>query len=310
MITATDRMYYIDPVQDPSMTSTEVYVLREKYPRTFNSHAGTITKVVGRVYDDGHLWWKTEDGVHVDGAPVSPKEIVSYVPTMGILNDDVFVVGEGYGTQDADGDHPRVLIRSAVRSDGKRLATPGGGTVSSYPVTRWVKAAPWAVELMPSVRDSAESVERKVAAAKERFRRRAAEVVILREAIVRDWTDDLPSLGDHGYEGMPSATFSLHVTADVLVPTGDPVPVTDLPEETRAAMEAVRAKSLAGSAVPTRTRQRVEVPADFLVRTAVTSMEEIQAVPRQSIISAAYAQLGYGVELGAYTARPVLRTAV
>jgi hypothetical protein len=300
MITATNRKYFIDPLQNVFHTAKEVLVFREQIPRSWNSPLDTIVPVTGQVMIDAHLWWKTEDGMYVDGAAVSPREIISHTPTMGLLDDGTFVIGEGYGTADVNSEHPRVLIRDARRSDGKVL--PG---VTTYGVERWLQAAPWAVELMPAEGDDTAAVELKISIAKQKWETRLAEVAILREAQDREWTGDLEDLS----YTLPAPQYALFIDGSVYVPTAQRATTADLPEEVRSTLERVTANSLTHTPTSAAPVTRVEVPATFLVRTALDSVDGADDVPLSTIIEGAKERLKvHDISLGSYRAVPVIRS--
>ena len=211
-------------------------------------------------------------------------------------------------------DHPHIrrLIQVNLAQIPLQVLTAGDGEeVSTYTVKQWLLAAPWAKDLMPAAGDDATTVALKVATAKQRFETRLAEISILREGYVRSWFEDVPELKDHGYEHLPEGIWALYVEARVMVSTGKTVPVTELPESSRTQIELIAKNSLGKITIGEEAVTRVEVPAEFVVRTGITDPTTHTEVAKSTILSAASTQLGsYNLELGSYTSHPVLRSAV
>jgi len=301
MITATNRKYFLNPLQDPYMKSDKVYVFRERIER--GRSMDRILDVKNRHMYDSHLWFTTEAGDYVDGAPVSAANITTYQPMMGIISDDLFVIGTGTGV----GSDGRMRIERARRSDGKALPDGQGGTMNaSYAVDTWLQAASWAWECMPQPGDSAGTVAQRVEIAEKKFRTRLAEVCVLREAQSRGWTADLEDL-DYT---LPTPTYGLHVTGEVFIPSGAQQDVSAMPASEREKLEAVVKNSLGNPARPTRISTQVAVPVEFLVRSALPSLEDAERVQNYTLLNAAREQLGVpATALFPVSTQPLLRSA-
>jgi len=302
MIASENIRFYLDPLQSPFHTGTKMLVFRERYPRSFQSSVGQVVPIGKRVVSDHHLWWVHEDGRYVDGAIESPKELQSYTPVLGILDDEVFVVGQAYGLSD-DG---RMMVRDARRSDGKQLPGTESGRPGTYLVTRWYQAAGWAAECLPQAGDDQGVIDLRVALAEQRFKLRLGEVCILREANDRDWRDDLEDL-DYS---LPTPSYAVAVTGSVFLPLETRVEVADLSESSKQALERVHAGSFAPGEIAGSYTTRVEVPASVVVRTSFEKYEQVDEVNEYTIRNAAIDHFKVSnITVGSVTKIPVLRSA-
>ena len=307
MINSADRMFYLDPLQDPFHTSDKMLVFREKYPRSYQPAKGNIVEVKDRVVTDHHLWWKTIDGMYVDGALVSPKEFVSYRTVMGIISDDLFVIGTSGGLTD-EGDGPRMQITNARRSDGRTLTNTEGGIVRTYLVDTWMQAADWASACLPQEGDDAEAVRLRVDTAEQKFKTRLAEVCILREANDRAWRDDLEDLE----YSLPTPRYATYVDGTALVPVGTKAMDEALTEEGRLAVSKITAGNLTPREWPSSARValRAEVPASLIVRTDYADYDDVHKVSDWTIKTAAHDRFGAGdVSILASAKTPIIRFA-
>jgi hypothetical protein len=169
-----------------------------------------------------------------------------------------------------------------------------------------LQAASWAWECMPQPGDSAGTVAQRVEIAEKKFRTRLAEVCVLREAQSRGWTADLEDL-DYT---LPTPTYGLHVTGEVFIPSGAQQDVSAMPASEREKLEAVVKNSLGNPARPTRISTQVAVPVEFLVRSALPSLEDAERVQNYTLLNAAREQLGVpATALFPVSTQPLLRSA-
>ncbi|UYL87463.1 hypothetical protein SEA_PUREGLOBE5_100 [Arthrobacter phage Pureglobe5] len=302
MIANENIRFYLDPLQSPFHTGTKMLVFRERYPRSFQSSVGQVVPVAKRVVSDHHLWWVHEDGRYVDGALESPKELQSYSPVLGMLDDEVFVVGQSYGV-DGNG---RMVIRDALRSDGKRLPAAAVGSSIFYSVDRWYQAASWALECMPHPGDTPDDVALRTKIARQRFELRLGEVCILREANDRDWREDLEDL-DYG---LPTPSYAVAVTGTVFLPLETRMQVDNLPESSRHALERVSNRGFSPGPLAESYVTRVEVPAQVVVRTGFEKYEQVEEVNEHTIRNAAVDHFSVAnLIIGSVAKTPVLRSA-
>jgi hypothetical protein len=299
---ANDKIrFYLDPLQSPHHTGTKMLVFRERYPRSYDSCAGKTVPVIRRHVESHHLWWVHEDGRYVDGAIESPQELQSYTPVLGIVDDEVFVVGNAYGRTADD----RMIVRDAVRSDGKIM--PGRDTArpATVVVDRWYQAAPWARECMPEPGDDQSVVNLLVAVAEQRFKLRLGEICILREANDRDWREDLEDL-DYA---LPTPQYAVVATGSMYIPVGTTTAAENMAADAKALLDNVTAKSFTRTP-PSTFSTRVEVPVQMVLQTSFEKYESVDEVNDYSLRSAATQQLGvYDAALGSFSKIPVLRYA-
>lgn len=301
MIASENIRFYLDPLQAPTHTGDKVLVFRERYPRTYDSAVGKVAPVCKRIVDDHHLWWVHTDGRFIDGAVESPKELQSHTPALGILDDDVFVVGQAYGLTD-DG---RMVIRNAMRSDGKRLPGSDGQRPQSYMVHRWYQAASWAAECLPQPGDDQGIVDLRVTIAQQRFALRLGEICILREANNRDWRDDLEDL-DYT---LPTPVYAVAVSGSMFLPMGTQTPAAELSETAKAAVERVHARNFTPTPAVETFTTRVEVPVQMVVRTSFEKYEQVEEVNDYTIRNAAGDHFGvFDATIGSVTKTPLLRS--
>lgn len=297
MIPADDMKFYIDPVQDMTLKAERVYVTEMAFPRPNNPFVGKVVEV--KPYTErssGDYWWVTVDGGNfVHGAPISHNS-QHYTAHVGLLDDGKFVVGELFGNNGGYG-----YLNNCRTSDGR--VRPGNH--SSYRVKAWMKAAPWALELMPEPGDTTDVVAAKVELAKEKYKRREAMRVIVTESMERSWNKDLEELReDHE---IPKPTFGAYVDGYVMVTLGEQreVRVADLSDD-----EQAKIAQLTGSASAVgRLDQRALVPVKFMATLAEDEHSSFTSVSGGAITAQARAKFNdYSLNMGQYNLLPVLRT--
>lgn len=294
MISADSMKFYLDPVQDMTVSATRLYVTEEMAVRYGRELVGTIVNIKPATDRSGNRhWWVTEDGYYVQGAPIA-TDAQHYVPYVGLVEDGVFVVGEMYGLQEG-----LAVLQTCRRSDG--AARPGRH--GQYRVKSWMRAAPWAFDLMPEPGDSTDTVAAKVALAKAKHTRRTAMRVILTESMERDWNKDLDELReDHD---IPKASFGAYVEGFALITIDNArqVQTADLSQHQRD-----RIAKLTGT-TPTAVDQRLSVPIKFMAPLNLSDDSGFTAVTAGSVTAAARRKFeDRDLNLGAYSLSPVLRT--
>jgi hypothetical protein len=303
MIPKSAMRYYLNPLQSPFHTGEKMLVFREKYPRDFDSFVDKVVEVKRCTIESHHVWWITEvGGRYVDGALVSPKEMQTHTPALGILDDEVFVVGTSYGLTD-DG---RMVIRDAKRSDGKLLPGTEGMQPRTYLVDEWMQAASWAINCMPQPGDDQATVDLRIRLATQSFDLRLGEICILREANDRDWRDDLEDL-DYS---LPTPSYATAVQGSVYVAVSTGTARDDLPEDARATLDRIAERNLTGRPAPSTLTTRVEMPAQFIVKTSYEKYESVEEVNAYTLRNAAVDLFNVdNVTVGDVTKTPILRAA-
>ncbi len=212
MYPATNLAHFVDPVQDITVEVERVLV-----QRTIRADdlLGKIIEVQTKRYFDGHsIWYITKSDDYVQGAPVNAP-LPNGLPVVGIISDDVFVVG-------TMGDKPYgeatrfVRINNVMRSDRQTLGGQEFSTRSCH-VAQWVKAAPWADRLLPTVTDGVGSAAAKLALAGQFYQKRQAVAEVINQMTMRDLEDDLEELREN--HSLPYPTFGALVTASAFLLT-------------------------------------------------------------------------------------------
>ena len=214
MYPATNLVHFVDPVQDITIPDVKQVLVTRTYGS--DEAVGHIADVRKKPYFDGYtMWYTTDGGDYVQGAPINAPYPIG-LPVIGIVNDDLFVWGTlsdrpfGTGT-------PFVRLQGVLRSDRQTL---GGVEYSSRSchVQTWVKAAPWADRLLPSITDGIGSAANKLALAAQLFRKRQALAEIINQMVMRELDEDLEELTENF--SLPNPTFGAMVSASAFIPTG------------------------------------------------------------------------------------------
>jgi hypothetical protein len=213
MYPATNLTHFVDPVQDITVEVEKVLVQRTY--RDEEVPIGSIVEVQPKRYFDGYtIWYTTKGGDYVQGAPISPP-MSSGMPVVGIVSDDLFVVGvmgeAPFSTA------PFVRINGVMRSDRQTLGGQEFSTRACH-VQQWVKAAPWAERLLPTVTDGVGAASAKLQLAEQLYRKRMALAVIINQLVMRELEEDLEDLTEN--HSLPSPTFGALVSASAFLPTG------------------------------------------------------------------------------------------
>jgi hypothetical protein len=294
MITAADLKFYLDPVQDMTLSASRVYVTEEMSAHYNRSHMDKIVNV--RAYVErsgGRCWWVTDDGDYVGGAPIS-DDAQHYVKHVGIIDGGVFVVGELYGVSGG-----MATLQQCRRSDN--AARPGrGGT--QYRVKEWMRAAPWATELMPEKGDTNEVITAKRDLAKARWKRRNAMRVIVSESMDRNWNNDLDELREE--HGIPTGVFGAYVEGHAMLSVGrnSSVRFAELDDDERAKVARLTRST------PVTLDQRINVPVEFLAPLTLRGDAAFTSVSSASVTAAARKKFDdYSLTIGSFSMTPVLR---
>lgn len=241
-INMEDMRYYVEPVTQPParpQNAPGTYtILALRYRRTdLNQRKaerlGKPMTVTSQRYEGNELWWVDEDGDHVQGALMVATGEAYRQHMVGMINDEVFAVGQ-HGNRMIGSSHQLIHSR---RSDG-RSANPNGRaiTINSMP------AASWALELMPEPGDTQEVVDQKVMLAKQKFFQREKKAQIYIEGIQRDWLNHLSQVRDDGHD-MPVPRFRIGVTGIALIRT-TPIALDDQPDTVKEAVETIQRQAI------------------------------------------------------------------
>jgi hypothetical protein len=291
MITTNDMKFYLDPVQDMTLKSERLYITEEAYPRTV-SRVGTVVDIKSTTASSGYRrWWIDAEGNYVDGAPISSSAPL-YIRHVGLAEDGVFVVGELYNVRDGV-----AVLQHCRRSDG--AVRPG--VLATYKTKTWMKAAPWAMDLLPERGDTVNVIAAKLALAKAKYKRRTAMRTILSEAMKRNWNDDLAPLREE--HEIPAGTYGAYVEGTALLSIGEDrtVRVDDLTPDDR---ERVRKLT-----TETRLSRRVAVPVEFMAPFTIAENSAFTSVSSNAVSSHARRIFDdYDLNMGSYSLSPVLRT--
>jgi hypothetical protein len=222
MYPATNLANFVDPVQDPTVEVERILVqrLNRVFVPSLGGHSSdgllnTIVEVKNKRYFDGHyLWYIAASGEYVQGAPVNPP-IATGNTVVGVISDDVFVVGV-LAERPFGNATPFVRINNVMRSDRQTLGGQEFSTRSCH-VSQYVKAAPWAERLLPTVSDGVGSASAKLALAAQFYQKRRAQAEIISQMTVRDLEEDLVELTEN--YSLPTPTFGALVTASAFIPS-------------------------------------------------------------------------------------------
>lgn len=296
-LTNEQRKFFIDPIQDGLADVKQLLVTEERYGRGTYLHK--VTDVTGICTDNNRIWWKTAARDYVVGAPVNPH--FSYdQPVIGILSDDLFVVGLYNGRAHDN----TVSLTRTIRSDMRSVPLfAGEGLAMRVPTC--VAAAPWAVELMPKPGDPDSVTNAKLALAKQRWEQRYAKGIIIQQALYRDWWDDMETLQeDHD---LPSPRLGALFEGNAMVQLSHTLPTDSLTDEQKEMLAARQARAFgASSSSGMFTAVRMTLP----VRVQVNKPADLQEIRHDSVLQNVRSALGdYNTSIADYTLSPVLRSA-
>lgn len=214
MYPATNLTHFVDPVQDITIPDVkQVLVTRTYRP---DECLGQIVNVRNKRYFDGYaVWYVTDGGDYVQGAPINATYPLG-LPVIGILDDGLFVWGV-LGERPFGSGSPFIRLNNVLRSDRQTIGGLEYSTRSCH-VQTWVKAAPWADRLLPSMSDGVGSAAAKLALAGQLYRKRQALAEIINQMVMRELDEDLKELTEN--YSLPDPTFGAMVTASAFIPTG------------------------------------------------------------------------------------------
>jgi hypothetical protein len=297
-LTPAQRRFYIDPVQDPTITTTHVLVLEERVAR--GVHLDKIVAVKPERYNgDYRHWWITEEGDYVYGAPINPQNISPRRTLIAPGGDGWFWLGSpGRRTGDS------YLLSEVKRSDGRQLPGRGntGGVVLEVPAA--VLGAPWAEELFPLPGDSDVVVQAKLNLAEQRWMHRRAKAEIMRQGIGRGWDDDLVTLREDGR--LPEPEFGVYYRGQVMIdPMGSAATLSDRDSERLQDLRNRVPVLGAGTEVQTLIGVRVNVP----LRVSVSTFNNVRDLSVSTIKEHLRSAVGdYSAVPGDFSLTPVLRS--
>jgi hypothetical protein len=297
-LTLAQRKFFIDPIQDPLAEAKSILVLEERYGR--GVYANKITDVRSITTYNNRVWWVSDVGDYVAGAPLNPVNLAYGTEIMGILSDDLFVIGTYNGVRS---DSRGLNINRSIRSD--QMVLPSVSTDVTVTAKTWVLAAPWARELMPLPTDNAAVTNAKLALAEQRWDQRRAKAVILQEALYRDWWDDMEGLAEN--HDMLEPRLGGLFSGGVLIKVAAATPTDGLTDTQREELKAKTDRALsAGAFSSTYSQTQMTLP----VRVTVTKPDELGDVDRGSVVNQVRNAIGdYYAVVGDYTLSPVLRSA-
>lgn len=270
-INPEDMRYYVDPIPAPwtprngtEAASMEILALRYRRNELNTSWADRLGKVMAvarQTREQDGMWWVTEDGYYVAGPVVGHN---SRVNVLGIMDDGVFVVGAAAGTHGGG-----QLLNSVRYSDGRRMV------MNRIIVTKYVSAAPWALELMPIEGDTQAVVDQKVALAKQRYDQRWKKGEVYSEGIGRDWLHLLEDVRSNGHN-LPVPSFAIGVEGTAMV-DGGRMEVSDLSPTRRELVNQMRGRMglTADGSVPSY----LGIPYVIATPVTVNTFEEMRNYP-------------------------------
>jgi len=303
-LTTLHRRFLIDPIQDPLLQTESILVTEERIGRGI--YLDKIVKVTGRAEFNNRLWWVTDSGDHVIGAPVNPRSLNYSQPVIGIYGEDLFVTGR---YNDRIG-NSSVLLSGVLRSD--QLTIPGlrpdsaGNTESlSLQAGQWVSGAPWALSLMPTPTDSEAVTLAKMELAEQRWNYRHAKGVLRSEVLYRGWDDNLEELDDS--HDMLTPTFGAVFKGDVMIRVAKPVAEALTDDADNERVTALRTRSFrAGAPHSMMVGIHMELPLDVRFQKR-EELDDIKSDNVQLLVRRALND--HGSNIGAYSLTPVLRSA-
>lgn len=294
MIPKAERIYYIDPIQNPAprrLTANgteltlEVVALKYRRDNFKQDRLGTIVPVTHQRVDAQELWWVDADGDYVQGAQVADR-IIGRGDALSFINDDVFILGRFGGEHNFGNGRYGSLLVNTMRSDGKRLVGQPHANFT-FMSDRVFKAAPWARELMPVVGDTQDVVDAKVLRAKQLFTQRQRKGSIYKEGMRRDWLHHLADLRtDHD---MPIPRFVVGVDGVYMPSSAETVAVDDLTPAQRDRVAGVRARTVIRSdgtpraGEPDTFPQYIGVPFATVTTSSVSNVEEMHRITSNDI---------------------------
>lgn len=298
--TDAQRRFFIDPVQDPTITvSPRILVTEERTAR--GVHLDKVVAVTKeRFFYEHKHWWITESGDHVYGAPVNPPNVSSMRKLIAPGGDGWFWLGQPGRRTGPD----EYILASVKRSDGRQLPGSGNVTAAALGVKDAVLAAPWADELFPDPDDSDAVVRAKLALAEQRWMHRRAKAEIMRQGIGRGWDDDLATLREDGK--LPTPQFGVYYRGQVMI---DPIGSTStLSTRDEARLQEIRDRvPVIGAAdeVQSLIGVRINVP----LQVSVDTFENVRKIPLESIKENLRQAIGdYSAVPGDHSITPVLRS--
>jgi hypothetical protein len=291
MYPATNLIDFVDPVQDITVETAQVLVQRSY--RGEDVPIGVIVDVKPKRYYDGFtVWYITDSGDYVQGAPVSPY-LSQGTPVIGILDDGLSVWGT-MGEKPYGEATPFIRINNVMRSDRQTVGGLEFSTRSCH-VRQWVKAAPWAERLMPTFVDGVGSASAKLALAAQFRLKRKALAEVINQMVMRDLDEDLEELTEN--YSLPIPTFGAMVTASAFLPTA-----ARLDNE---ALEPARAIAADGTA---STIAYARMSVTFMYPGDATNREEVRAFSVNSMSRhAAKVMKSEGVCISDSTVSPAMR---
>ena len=295
--TPAQRRFFIDPVQDPTVSSTHILVLEERVVRDI--HLDKIVAVKKeRHYTENKHWWITEDGYHVYGAPINPPNLHSHQYLVAPGGDDWFWIGN-HSRRNPE----NYTLSNVRRSDGRQIPGRGAVGTAQLQVDAAVLAAPWVVDLFPNPDDSDAVIRAKLALAEQRWMHRRAKAEIMRQGMGRGWDDDLATLRENGK--LPAPSFGVYYRGQAMI---DPVGSTpNLSARDTARLQEIRDRVpvLDGSEVISLIGLRVNVP----LRVNLNSFENVRTLPTETIREHLRSALSdYSAVPGDHSLTPVLRS--
>ena len=294
--TDAQRRFFIDPVQDPTIECTRLLVTEERTTR--GTHLDKIVNVrPKRTTVGARVWWVTEGGDHVAGAPVNPTNLMSHQRIIAPGGEGWFWLGNvGRRTGDVH------VTGEARRSDGKTLPGLHGNRVFTFETRDAVRAASWAAELVPLSGDSDEVALAKLQLAEQRWNQRRAKAEIIRQGLQRGWEDDLQDLRDSGK--LPSATFGAYYKGGALVVASTPA----LSVRDAGRIEAYR-EAMPGVTPGGDVLSYIGLEVDTPLGIHVESFDDIRKLPTSSLRDALRSAVNdYSAIPGEYQLTPVLRS--
>lgn len=310
-----DMLYYTAPIDTPFGNNSQtadtgepqrLLVTGVHYERN-RSMIGSIVEIRSSLYrTNGRVWRVSADGTYVTGHLLNTEQgtydsLVGLTPTMP----DGFVVG----VSRSHGGHKWRILDSIYAFNAADRVGPIADNRRTLPVSTWMPAAPWAMELMPGHHDSEEVRAAKVSLAKERWELNRAAVYIEVEGYERGWTADLNGLrSDEALNFLPQIRYGALVNGSMLIPLPtDAVSEESADANTKAAIEAVRTRSLGTLPTTLNARPKLQVPAEFYVHTTYPreTVGTMETDTVQSFARNALGLRGTTAEVGPYTVTPI-----
>lgn len=309
MLTNDHRIFYVDPVQDPIahadrilVTDTITYHRRTEYVNTIRAVRKARHNSRSRLW---HITAEEPAGVYVTGAPLNPP-LDGGGHVLALLADGRFAVGEaGYTTSTAG----TTTLRAPRRSDQQVFtALTGDDYQGALRTGEWVKAAPWAYELMPEPDDDYATVQAKAVLAKTLWIQRRTKFILTAEGVERDWTAELDELASDGHD-LPERRYGLWLTGDVLVNIDTPDNVLQNPH-VKSVRETISENT--GDASPALMGARVLIRTSFPSEVSLDDeqLDANQVSPDSHVRAARQATGLTGTTMTNVSTSPFLRTTI